>query len=196
MQLMKCNKKTSILVAVEIKLSLGPKDQSKILIWKYIQYLQLQAFLVKPREVERNIEKCFSQNITLEMFLSLRAFRAPLLSLSLEPDSLYMPPFLHRECLVNGPPARHESSGRKCARVWSSSGTWVQGGPRSRRSRPLVWGWVWGTVRRQLALKTSQLHGLQRSGDAKCDTNQRHSEAMQEFENQGDEFMFNAMASA
>lgn len=32
MQLMKCNKKTSILVAVEIKLSLGPKDQSKILI--------------------------------------------------------------------------------------------------------------------------------------------------------------------
>lgn len=83
-QLMKSNRKPSILVAVEIKLYLGPKDKSKILICKHIQYLQLQAFLVRAREMERNIEKCFSQNIILEMFLSFSAFRAPLpLSLSL-----------------------------------------------------------------------------------------------------------------
>lgn len=69
--LMKSNKKNPILVAVEIKLCLGPKDQSKILICKYIQYLQLQAFLVRAREVERNIEKCFSQNIILEGFYHL-----------------------------------------------------------------------------------------------------------------------------
>lgn len=76
-------KNPSTLVTVEIKLSLGPKDQSKILICKYIQYLQLQAFLFRTREMERNIEKCFSQDIILEMFLSLGAFRASLpLSLS------------------------------------------------------------------------------------------------------------------
>lgn len=76
MQLMKSNKKTSVLVTVEIKLSFGPKDKSKILICKYIQYLQLQAFLVRAREMERNIEMCFSQNIILEVFLLLSAYRA------------------------------------------------------------------------------------------------------------------------
>lgn len=55
------------------------------------------------------------------------------LSLSLEPDSLYISPFLYRECLFNRPPARRESSGRKYARVWSSGGTGVPGGPQNRR---------------------------------------------------------------
>lgn len=76
MQLMKSNKKTSVLVTVEIKLSLGPKDKPQILICKYIQYLQLQAFLVRAREMERNIEMCFSQNIILEVFLLFSAYRA------------------------------------------------------------------------------------------------------------------------
>ncbi|KAF2974303.1 hypothetical protein EK904_009863 [Melospiza melodia maxima] len=92
--------------------------------------------VVVPREVKKRKEE--KKKSDEKKTMTETKVKEHLFSLSLVPDSLSMPPFLHRECLVNGPPARHESSGRKCARVWSSSGTWVQGGPRSRRSCPLA----------------------------------------------------------
>lgn len=175
-------------MAVEIKLCLGPKDQSKILICKYIQYLQLQAFLVRAREVERNIEKCFSQNIILEGFYHLVLSEHLFLSLSWA-----WQPFLYGECLLHRPPARDESSGEGCGAPMvplSARRTLEQ------KELPTGMGMSGGAVPIQLALKTPRLQGLWRSGEAKWDTNQRHSEEKQEFENQGEELIFSAMASA
>lgn len=67
--------------------------------------------------MERNIEKCCSQNIILEVFYHLVLSENLFFSLSLEPDSLYMSPFLCRECLLNGPPTRDESSEEGCGTV-------------------------------------------------------------------------------
>lgn len=89
--------------------------------------------------MERNIEKCFFQNIIFERFLSLSAFRASLpLSFSLSPGSLYMPPFLYGEFLLNRPPARDESSGESM----QGCGAVVGLGCQEQKEPPTGSGWV------------------------------------------------------